>query len=70
VIACSKLSVEVTRRFRKSAKLQNVRRIADERVRAWIEAGVLEGGVVFADDAPEIHPRCPIATASPRGHRR
>src|SRR5579862_8816767 len=35
----SKLAAEEKDRFRKWAKLPNARRIADERVKAWIEAG-------------------------------
>jgi nucleoid-associated protein Lsr2 len=37
--AFSKLTVEDRGRFRKWAKLPNARRIADEQVKAWIEAG-------------------------------
>jgi hypothetical protein len=37
--AFSKLVAEEKDRFRKWAKLPNARRIADERVKAWIEAG-------------------------------
>lgn len=37
--AFSKLVAEEKDRFRKWAKLPNARRIADERVQAWIEAG-------------------------------